>query len=117
MPKKKSKSDLIHGTLDMLVLRTLRDEALHGWAISKRIALLSGDTLRINQGSLYPALYRLEDRDWIRSSWGVADNGRRVKTYELTEAGRQRLALEQSEWADFVAGVSRVLFPLGDSPA
>jgi PadR family transcriptional regulator PadR len=105
----KTRSDLIHGTLDLLILRTLRDEPLHGWAISKRIGLVSGEILRVNQGSLYPALYRLEDRGWIRAEWGRAANGRRVKMYELTEAGDRQLTVERDLWKEFVTGVSRVL--------
>ena len=105
----KTRSDLIHGTLDLLILRTLGEEPLHGWAISKRIGLVSGEILRINQGSLYPALYRLEDRGWIRAEWGKAANGRRVKLYRLTRVGERQLALERSLWDEFVTGVTRVL--------
>ena len=117
MSEPKSRSDLIHGTLDMLVLRTLRDTELHGWAISKRIALISENVLQVNQGSLYPALHRLEDRSWIRSRWGRAENGRRVKMYELTRAGAKRLEVEQGEWSTFVAGVGRILSHDAEAPA
>ena len=109
MSDEKGKPDLIHGTLDLLILRTLAAGPLHGWAISRRIGAVSGEILRVNQGSLYPALYRLEDRDWIRAEWGRAENGRRVKMYRLTRAGTRQLARERSYWEEFVVGVSRVL--------
>lgn len=105
----KSQSDLLHGTLDMLVLRILSRESLHGWAISKRIRQVTDGVLEVNQGSLYPALYRLEDRDWIRAEWGRADNGREVKVYSLTPAGSRQLEREGARWSAFVEAVGRVM--------
>ncbi len=107
--KAKSKSDLIHGTLDLLILRTLASGELHGWAISKRIRQLSDEVLTVNQGSLYPALYRLEDRGWIRAEWRTSDRGRRAKFYTLTAAGARELDRERTEWAAFIQAVEQVL--------
>ncbi len=101
--------DLLQGTLDLLILRTLRLGSLHGWAISKRIHALSSDALQVNQGSLYPALYRLEDKGWIVSSPGVSEDGRRVKLYTLTEAGRRHAADERKAWKLFSAAVDRLI--------
>src|SRR6185437_6544090 len=103
------RADLLQGTLDLLVLRSLRLAPLHGWGISKRIRQLSSDVLQINQGSLYPALYRLEDRGLIKASWGTSDEGRRAKFYTLTAAGRKRVGEEQDDWRRFVAAVEQVL--------
>ncbi len=102
-------ADLLQGTLDLLVLRTLAIEPLHGWAISKRIRERSHDVLQVNQGSLYPALYRLEDRGWIASAWGESPEGRRVKAYSLTAAGRRHLRAERQNWHLFVEAVGHVL--------
>src|SRR5688572_26766053 len=90
--------DLLPGTLDMLILRTLQADALHGWAISERIQQISEDVLQVNQGSLYPALHRLEHQDWIAAEWKVSELGRRAKYYHLTAAGRRQLAVEASDW-------------------
>jgi PadR family transcriptional regulator PadR len=103
------RADLLQGTLDLLILRSLRLAPLHGWGISKRIRQLSSDVLQINQGSLYPALYRLEDRGLIKASWGTSDEGRRAKFYTLTAAGRKRVGEEQDDWRRFVAAVEQVL--------
>lgn len=104
------RADLLQGTLDFLILRTLRAGPLHGWAISRRIRDLSAEMLQINQGSLYPALYRLEDRGWLRSSWhDPVEGGRRIKVYELTAAGRKQAAVEQRQWEAFVGAVDRLL--------
>jgi PadR family transcriptional regulator PadR len=103
------RADLLQGTLDLLILRSLRLASLHGWGISKRIRQLSSDVLQINQGSLYPALYRLEDRGLIKASWGTSDEGRRAKFYTLTAAGRKRVGEEQDDWRRFVAAVEQVL--------
>lgn len=103
------RSPLLHGTLDLLVLRTLSRETLHGWAISKRIRQLSEGVLDVNQGSLYPALYRLEDQGLIEAEWGVSDRGRRAKFYRLTRAGRGRLGEESEAWTRFVDAVHQVL--------
>lgn len=105
----KRDSDHLHGTLDLLILRTLRLGPLHGWGVSKRIRQLSEEVLQVNQGSLYPALYRLEDRGWITAEWGVSDEGRRAKFYELTAAGRARVAEEKRQWTRFMTAVERVM--------
>ena len=100
---------LLQGTLDLLILRTLTAGASHGWAIARRIGELSRDVLRVNQGSLYPALYRLEDRGWITAEWGVSSEGRRAKFYRLTAAGRKQLVEETTEWRAFSAAVNLVI--------
>jgi transcriptional regulator len=101
--------DLLQGTLDLLILRTLATEPRHGWAISERIQQLSRDVLRVNQGSLYPALHRLEEQGWIRSEWGVSELGRRARFYQLTTAGQQQLRDESEQWSQFSAAVGRVM--------
>lgn len=101
--------DRLQGTLDMLVLRTLVREQMHGWGIAQRIQLLSRDVLQVNQGSLYPALHRLEERGWIAAEWGTSDNNRRAKFYRLTAKGHRQLEREQSSWADFARAVSAIL--------
>jgi PadR family transcriptional regulator PadR len=103
------KSDLLQGTLDVLILKTLSGGAMHGWGISQRIQQLSEDVLAINQGSLYPALYRLEEKGWIEAEWGSSDNNRRARFYSLTRAGRRQLAEETESWERFAAAVARVL--------
>ena len=103
------RTDLLQGTLDLLILRTLRLGPLHGWAISKQIRQLSSDVLQVNQGSLYPALYRLEDKGWIASSWDTSPDGRRIKRYTLTPEGRRRSAREQRAWKTFVTAVDRLV--------
>jgi PadR family transcriptional regulator len=104
-----AKTDLLQGTLDVLILKTLSAEPMHGWGISQRIEQVSGDVLQVNQGSLYPALYRLEAKGWIRSDWGNSENNRRAKFYELTRAGRKELAQERESWERFATAVGRVL--------
>jgi PadR family transcriptional regulator, regulatory protein PadR len=101
--------DLPQGTLDLLILKTLTLEPQHGWAISERIQQISGDTLRVQQGSLYPALHRLERRGWIAAEWGVSENNRRAKFYRLTRTGRQQLEIEESTWKKLTAAVAQVL--------
>ena len=103
------RTDLLQGSLDLLILKSLLLGPLHGWAISKRIRQLSEEVLEINQGSLYPALYRLDDRGWIRAEWGVSPEGRKVKVYELTAAGRKQFVAEQEQWRSFSLAVGRVL--------
>ncbi len=103
------KADLLQGTLDLLVLKTLQAGKLHGWAISKRIRQTSDGVLQVNQGSLYPALYRLEDRGAIEAEWGVSAEGRRAKFYRLTSAGRAQLAVEREQWQLFSVAVQAVL--------
>ncbi len=107
--KKKTKPDLLHGTLDLLILQTLEHGKMHGWAISKHIRQITDDVLEVNQGSLYPALYRLERRDWIDARWGVSASGRKAKFYRLMPAGRRQLALEGEHWRAFSKAVDRVL--------
>jgi len=104
-----AKPDLLHGTLDLLILRALVLGALHGWAVSKRIQEMSRDVLRVNQGSLYPALYRLEDRGWITGDEGTSPEGRRIKLYRLTAAGRRQLTQEVAAWRLFSGAVESVL--------
>jgi transcriptional regulator len=101
--------DLPQGTLDLLILRTLSLEPQHGWAISERVQQVSSDVLRIQQGSLYPALHRLERRGWIKSRWGTSENNRRAKYYELTRVGRKQLEAETESWRRLTAAVAQVL--------
>jgi len=101
--------DLLQGTLDLLILRTLQVGPMHGWAISERIQQISQDVLHVNQGSLYPALHRLEHRGWIKADWGVAETGRRARFYRLTASGRAQLQLETKDWARLTAAIGRVL--------
>jgi transcriptional regulator len=103
--------DLPQGTLDLLILRTLALEPQHGWGISERVQQTSSDVLRIQQGSLYPALHRLERRGWIKARWGASDNNRRAKFYELTRSGRRQLAAETDSWQKLTAAVAQVLGP------
>lgn len=105
----KRKPDLLHGTLDLLILRSLGTSPMHGWAISKHIQALSEDVLEVNQGSLYPALYRLEGRGWIEAAWEITSTGRRAKVYSLTREGKGHLQQEEARWADFSLAVNRVL--------
>lgn len=104
-----ARTDLLQGSLDLLILKTLALEPLHGWAVSKRIQLLSRGALEVNQGSLYPALYRLRDRGMIRSEPGISGEGRTVKVYRLTRKGRQALAVEREEWRRFSEAVEAIL--------
>ena len=104
-----ARTELLQGTLDFLILRTLRLGELHGWGISKRVRALSNDVLQINQGSLYPALYRLEARGLIDATWGVSPEGRKAKFYRLTELGRAALAKERVAWRTFCGAVEAIL--------
>ncbi len=101
--------DLLQGTLDLLILKTLAPGPMHGWGISQRIQQISNDVLQVQQGSLYPALHRLEHRGWIKAKWGASENNRRAKYYELTRAGRKQLEVEASNWAALAAAVSQIL--------
>jgi transcriptional regulator len=101
--------DLPQGTLDLLILRTLSLGAQHGWAIAERVQQVSSDVLRIQQGSLYPALHRLERRGWIKAHWGTSENNRRAKYYELTKSGLKQLEVEKTTWAKLTAAVAQVL--------
>ena len=105
----KNKSDLLQGTLDMLVLKALQLEPMHGWGITERIEQWSQKVLQVNQGSLYPALYRLQRQGWITSSWKTTENNRRARYYELTAAGRHQLAAEQESWERLSEAVNHVL--------
>jgi PadR family transcriptional regulator, regulatory protein PadR len=106
---KTRETDLLQGTLDLLVLKTLQRGPTHGWDIAQRIQQVSQEVLRVGQGSLYPALHRLEDRGWIDSEWGASDNNRRAKFYKLTAAGRKQLVAETAEWQRFTAAVELIL--------
>jgi PadR family transcriptional regulator, regulatory protein PadR len=101
--------DLPQGTLDLLILKILALEPQHGWGISERIQQVSSDVLSIQQGSLYPALHRLERRGWIKAKWGASENNRRAKFYELTRSGRKQLEAEESAWRKLTAAVGQVL--------
>ncbi len=101
--------DLPQGTLDLLILKAISIEPMHGWAISERIRQVSKDALQVPQGSLYPALHRLERRGWIGAQWGTSENNRRAKFYELTRAGRKQLDAEADAWARLTSAVSLVL--------
>ena len=102
-------SDLIQGTLDLLVLKTLARQPIHGWGIAKRIEQLSGDVLSVGQGSLYPALHRLEQQGWIRAKWADTETGRNAKFYSLTAAGRAQLAAETENWNRLSGAVNLVV--------
>ena len=104
-----TRADLLQGTLDLLILKALVLGSLHGWGISKRITDLSRDVLAVGQGSLYPALYRLEDHGWISAEWGLSPEGRRAKFYTLTAAGKRQLAAERSQWRRFSTAVEDIL--------
>jgi transcriptional regulator len=101
--------NILQGTLDLLILRTLQVGTMHGWAIADRIQQISQDVLQVNQGSLYPALHRLEHRGWIEAEWGVSELGRRARFYKLTGAGRRQLTLEASEWERMSTAIGRVM--------
>ena len=105
----KQKSDLLQGTLDMLILKTLALEPMHGWGISQRIQQISNGVLSINQGSLYPALYRLEQQGWIKAEWGSSENNRQAKFYELTRTGRKQLTEETENWERLSTAISQIL--------
>ena len=105
----KSKTDLLQGTLDLLILKTLELEPMHGWGIAQRIQQISQDVLQVNQGSLYPALHRLEEQGWIRSNWAASENNRQAKYYELTRLGRKQLTDETENWERLSTAVARIL--------
>ena len=102
-------TDLVQGTLDLLILKTLALEPMHGWGIAQRIRQVSGDVLQVNQGALYPALHRLEQSGWIKAKWGESDNNRRAKFYSLTPAGRKYLEREQANWQRLSTAIGLVL--------
>ena len=105
-----TRADLLQGTLELLILKTLAlDDRVHGWGVALRIQQLSHDVLQVNQGSLYPALHRLEHKGWIRSEWGTSENNRRAKFYCLTALGRKQLTDEREQWDLFAGAVQRIL--------
>ena len=108
MPESK-RIELLQGTLDLLILRTLNAGPMHGWSISERIQQISTDVLQVNQGSLYPALHRLERRGWIAAEWAISELGRRARFYSLTAKGRKQLEIETETWSRFSDAVGRVL--------
>ena len=101
--------NLLQGTLDLLILRTLQPGPLHGWAISERIQQISEEVLQVNQGSLYPALHRLEHQGWINAEWGVSELGRRARFYRLTASGRKQLEVETADWSRLAGAIGRIL--------
>jgi len=107
MPK--NKSDLLQGTLDLLILKTLELEPMHGWGITLRIQQVSEDVLQVNQGSLYPALHRLEEQGWISATWKNSENNRQARYYSLTSRGRKQLAEEKENWLRLSAAVARIV--------
>ena len=109
MPSNSPKLDLLQGTLDLLVLRTLRLGPMHGWAISERIQQISEGVLEVNQGSLYPALHRLEHKGWIEAEWGISELGRRARFYSLTTAGRKQVEVESANWTRLTAAIDRIV--------
>ena len=102
-------TDLVQGTLDLLILRSLALQPMHGWAIARRIRQVSGDVLQVGQGALYPALHKLEQQGWITAEWDVSDNNRRAKYYTLTREGRKALAQETAQWERLSAAISLVV--------
>jgi transcriptional regulator len=109
MSPAKTNSDQLHGTLDLLVLRILRGGALHGYAITQRLKQLSNDVLQVEEGSLYPALYRMQQRGWITSEWAITDLNRRARFYTLTSSGRQQVDAESASWARLSGAVNLVI--------
>jgi len=109
MAKEPTPPELLQGTLDMLILKSLQHEPMHGFGISVRIRQMSDEVLQVEQGSLYPALYRLEDQGWIASEWGVSDNNRKAKFYALTATGRKQLNTETENWARMSTAINLIL--------
>lgn len=105
----KQKSDLPQGTLDLLILKSLSLGPMHGYGVGLRIQQLAEEMLQIEEGTLYPALYRIEQKGWIKSEWGVSENNRRARFYKLTRAGRKQLAVEESQWERLTSAVAKVL--------
>jgi transcriptional regulator, Acidobacterial, PadR-family len=105
----KAKADLLQGTLDLLILKALQHEPMHGFGVALRIQQMSKEMLTVEQGSLYPALYRLEDQGWIKSEWGVSENNRKAKFYSLTASGRKQLQAEEQSWARLSTAINLVL--------
>ena len=111
------RADMLQGTLDLLILHALSMGPMHGWGISQRIRVLSREVLQVHQGSMYPALHRMEYRGWIESDWGTSENNRRAKFYRLTAKGTERLGLERADWSRFVEAMQWVLNADGPQPA
>jgi PadR family transcriptional regulator, regulatory protein PadR len=109
MPRRQDRTDLLQGTLDLLILHVVALSPLHGYAIAQRLNAITQDALRIQQGSLYPALHRLERRGWLRGEWRLTDTGREAKFYALTATGRKRLNVERTEWARLSQAIASVL--------
>ena len=109
MAKEPTPPELLQGTLDMLILKSLQHEPMHGFGISVRIRQMSDEVLQVEQGSLYPALYRLEDQGWIKSEWGISDNNRKAKFYSLTATGRKQLNAETANWERVSAAINMIL--------
>lgn len=109
----KTKSDLLQGTLDLLILKTLEPGPMHGWGISQRIQQVSESVLQVNQGSLYPALHRLEEQGWIAASWSTSENNRQARYYELTKTGRKQLQAETENWHRLAGAVGRIVGEAG----
>jgi PadR family transcriptional regulator PadR len=103
------RTDLMQGTLELLILKTLARESMHGYGIVQRIHETAEDLLKVEDGSLYPALYRMEERGWVKSEWGVSENNRRAKFYKLTKAGQKRLAAERANWDRISRAVTKIL--------
>jgi len=102
-------SDLLQGTLDLLILKTLALESMHGWGIAQRIQQVSNDALQIGQGSLYPALHRLEYKGWIQADWGASENNRKARFYSLTKAGKKQLAAELENWGRLTTAIALII--------
>ena len=109
MKSEESRLDILQGTLDLLILRTLVSGPMHGWSISERIQQISEEVLHVNQGSLYPALHRLEHRGWIKAEWATSELGRRARFYRLTASGKKQLELERHNWTRLSTAISRIL--------
>lgn len=109
MAKEPTPPELLQGTLDLLILKALQHEPMHGFGISVRIRQMSDEVLQVEQGSLYPALYRLEEKDWIKAEWGVSENNRRARFYELTATGRKQLEVETANWKQMSTAINLVL--------
>lgn len=105
----RNRTDLLQGTLDLLILKALETRSMHGYAVARTIERVTNDVLRVEEGSLYPALHRMEERGWLTSSWGKSDNRRRAKFYTLTAEGKQQLSAETAEWARYADAVGRML--------
>ncbi|HEU0178008.1 MAG TPA: PadR family transcriptional regulator [Blastocatellia bacterium] len=105
----KQKADLLQGTLDLLILKALSLGPMHGYGVGQRIMQMAEETLKIEEGSLYPALYRLEEKEWIKSEWGISENNRRARFYKLTPTGRKQLNIEEENWQRFVLAIGKVL--------